>query len=106
MFYVTSGVYPRTRALVGYWDVCPDDVARADAATLLRDPPAVIVDLEMEESVWRFHEDAFRGGRASGQRAIAAAIATLSRSGDYRCGFSAPTTDGRLVVWVRVREAR
>ena len=101
MFYVSSGVYPHTKALVGYWDVCPDDLARGDADVLLSDPPSVIVDLEMEEVVWQFHEEAFRAGRQSGQRDIAAAIGTLTSSGRYRRAFSTPTIDGTLVVWVR-----
>ncbi len=101
MFYVTTGVYPRTNALVAYWDVCPDDVAEADAAILVADPPAAIVDLDMPERVWRFHEDAFRGGRRSGQREIASAIDSLTASGRYALAVDVPAADGsRLLVWV------
>jgi len=102
LFYVTSGVYPRTEALVAYWDVCPDDVARRDAATLLADPPVVIVDLHMEEPVWRFHEVAFRGGRPSGQRAIARAINVLTSGDRYGLVMDVPTYNySSLRVWVR-----
>jgi len=101
MFYVTTGVYPKTHALVAYWDVCPDDVAVSDAAILLRDPPAAIVDLHLGQLAWQFHERVFRGGRRSGQRAIAGAIDKLTRSGRYELLVDEPTlVNARLRVWV------
>ena len=82
IFYVLSGRYPSTFALVHYFDVCPDSYAIRDAAELFRKPPAVIVNLEFPEWVWKFHEDAFRKGALSGQRKIAAAIDQLTRGGN------------------------
>jgi hypothetical protein len=103
LFYVLSGHYPATFALVHYWDVCPDWVARADAQRLLADPPAVIVVLDLPPSVWKFHEEAFRGGRPSGQRQIVAALEQIVTRGRYHLAMNLPTdTDGALLkVWVR-----
>ncbi len=103
LFYVLSGHYPTTFALVGYWDVCPDWVARADARRLLARPPAVIVVLDLSPSVWAFHEKAFRAGHASGQRNIVAALEQIVSGGHYRLALDRPTgtDDARLKVWVR-----
>ena len=103
LFYVLSGHYPTTFSLVHYWDVCPDWVARADAQRLLADPPAVIVVLDMPPWVWKFHEDAFRGGRPSGQRQIAAALQQIVTHGRYRLAADLPTgaNGTQLKVWVR-----
>jgi hypothetical protein len=103
LFYVLSGHYPTTFALVGYWDVCPDWVARADARRLLAHPPAVIVVLDLPPSVWAFHEKAFRAGRPSGQREIVAALEQIVSGGHYDLALDRPTgTDNaRLRVWVR-----
>lgn len=105
LFYVLSGEYPRTFALVHYWDVCPDDVARRDARTLRDDPPAVIVELRFYPEVWVVHEQAFRRGKPSGQRAIQAAIDGLVDGGNYERRLEVPTPSGdsTLIVWVRAR---
>jgi hypothetical protein len=74
--------YP-TFAAVHYFDVCPDDIAKADAVALLDNKPEFIVWMELTEAEWKFHEDYFRAGAVSGQRALQAAYTTLTSSGDY-----------------------
>lgn len=103
LFYVLSGHYPATFALVHYWDVCPDAIARSDARRLLADPPAVIVVLDLPPTVWQFHETAFRGGHASGQRQIVLALEQIVTRGHYHLAMDLPTdTDNtQLKVWVR-----
>jgi hypothetical protein len=102
VFYVLSGRYPSTFALIHYFDVCPDQCAIRDAAELLRKPPAVIVNLEFPEEVWKFHENAFRKGALSGQRKIAAAIGKLTRTGQYKAVGKFETPLGYPIsVWAK-----
>jgi 4-amino-4-deoxy-L-arabinose transferase-like glycosyltransferase len=84
VFYVLSDRYPTTDAVVDYWDVCPDEIARRDAARLRWQLPEVIVWMEIPEDVWQFHENGFRGGRRSGQRAIMAEVTKMVAEGIYR----------------------
>lgn len=84
------------------FDVCPDLCAVRDAAELLRKPPAVIVNLEFPEEVWKFHENAFRKGVLSGQRKIAAAMNQLTGNGRYEAVGRFETPLGYPIkVWAR-----
>ena len=65
----------------------------------------MIVYLDFPESVWRFHEDAFRNGAASGQRMILAAINQLVATGDYTLGGQFTTLIGyEIYVWIKIRQ--
>lgn len=59
-----------TYSPVHYFDVCPDEIAVADAEYLNENPPEMVIWCEFGEDLWNFHEDYFRGGNESGQRAI------------------------------------
>jgi hypothetical protein len=100
LFYVLSGRYPTTFSLVHYWDVCPDWVARRDARELLRNPPAVIVMLNLSAVDWQFHEQAFRGGHPSGQRDIVRAVDRLVTTRHYRLLASMPATANAATIQV------
>lgn len=77
--YITERLQP-TFAPVGYFDVCPDQIAKNDAVTLLKNPPKMIIYMEIPEKDYRFHEDRFRNGQKSGQRDIDAAIHLLIKN--------------------------
>lgn len=92
-----------TFAKVHYFDVCPDDVASADADILLKEEPDFIVWLELSEADWTAHEAMFRNGQRSGQRDIAEAYDELTKSGMYELlgeynigGHSSP-----LYIWIK-----
>ena len=59
-----------TYAVVHYFDVCPDSVAIDDAKLLYNDPPKIVIWCEFGDDLWNFHENYFRSGNPSGQRAI------------------------------------
>lgn len=102
VFYMLSRRHPSTFAFIHYFDVCPDLYAVEDAAELLRKPPAVIVNLEFPENVWKFHENAFRKGSLSGQRKIAAAIDHLTGNRQYEAVGKFQTPLGYPIkVWAK-----
>ncbi len=78
VFYLLTERYPRTFALVNWFDVMPDNVAENDASNLLQSPPSIILWLDMPDFVWLQHEKMFRQGRQSGQRRIAEIIDRLT----------------------------
>lgn len=109
LFYFLTGKYPVTFAKVHYFDVCPDGVAREDAARLRAAPPKVIVSLDFSERTWRFHEEVFRKGGRSGQREVLGFIREVTDpvKGNYRRLRSYLTPTGEhLNVWVRTGEAK
>lgn len=55
---------------IHYFDVCPDEIAIADAGYLVSNPPKMVIWCEFGEGLWDFHEAYFRDGNPSGQRAI------------------------------------
>jgi len=102
--YVTGRPQP-TFAPVHYWDVCPDSVARQDAARVLLARPRVLVTMDVPEVEWRLGENAFRRGQRSGQREIRAAIDALIRSGDYKLvrTWIGPRYGTPIRVWARTK---
>jgi hypothetical protein len=77
IFYVLAHRSPATFAYVHYIDVAPDFIDQADAANLLRNPPAVIVYWEQTEAEVRAAEFYFRNGKRSGVRDLIGAIEIL-----------------------------
>lgn len=55
---------------VHYFDVCSDEVAIADAEYLTNNPPKIVIWYELSEISWLAHEQLFRSGQRSGQRAL------------------------------------
>jgi hypothetical protein len=77
IFYILAHRPPATFAYVHWIDVAPDFIDQADAASILRKPPAVIIYLEQPEDKLRSGEMTFRHGRRSGVRDMIAAIDAL-----------------------------
>lgn len=104
IFYALSHRRPAGFVFSYWFDICPDlDVIR-DAKEVLANPPAVIVVLDLPPSVYLASEAMFRNGRPSGQRHMAAAIATLEPQ--YRCTYQAPSSGSGLPIRVLVRNDR
>ncbi len=67
IFYALSERRPATRSLAHWIDVCPDNVALADAERIREKPPAVIVAMEIPDEQMKSDERMFRGGQPGGQ---------------------------------------
>ena len=104
IFYLLADRQPCAFSYVHFWDVCPDFVARADAARILtpeHEPQVIVVGLYTEEEI-RTLERNFRAGQPSGQRDLIAAIDTLTRSGRYELLGTFPGDNClTLQVWAR-----
>ena len=101
LFYLLSGRTPPTFAYVHFTDVCPDDIARADARRLLQNPPAVIVYMEPDQAELRESERLFRGGQPSVERDLAAAIQSLTRDYSLVSELATPLTGKVFKIWSR-----
>ena len=106
LFYYLTDRYPRTFAIVHWFDVVPDQLAVDDAQRLLKTPPKMIIYLELPESTWRIHEQAFRAGSPSGQRMIAKAMDVLTTDKKrYLLLKELPVpNDHVLRVWVNIEK--
>jgi hypothetical protein len=83
IFYLTGKRQIVGHAVVHWFDFLPDDLAIKEASAITSNHPALLIVMEMPESVWKAHEALFRGGKESGQREIIAAIRRLEASGAY-----------------------
>lgn len=77
IFYLLTYRNPATFAYVHWIDVAPDSIDQADAESILRNPPKVIVYLEESEEEVHSGELDFRHGRPGGVRTLMAAIHSL-----------------------------
>ena len=82
-FNTTFGNDSPTFAKVHYFDVCPDDIAEEDAATLLSTKTDFILWMDFDDQTWATHEAIFRQGNESGQRQLDEAVNALIESGEY-----------------------
>lgn len=57
-------------AAIPYFDVCPDLLALESAEQLHENPPTLFLWANLSEGRWNLHEEIFRDGKVSGQRAI------------------------------------
>jgi hypothetical protein len=101
IFHALSGLGLPTYAGDHNIDACPDDIARRDAAILLRVKPAVIVYYREDATFLKSEEILWRGGRASGQREIIAAVETLVKGYSLAGSYDAPPTRLKVEVYVR-----
>lgn len=104
IFYALSHRRPAGFVFSYWFDICPDEDAIRDANEILAHPPAVMVVLDVPPSVYLTSEAMYRRGRPSGQRRMAAAIATLSPQ--YRSTYQIPSPGSGLPVRVLVRSDR
>jgi len=105
IFYFLAHRRPAVFAPVHFIDVCPDHVAREDAARIRSTPPAVIVYFHHTEAEILSAERTFRGGRRSGQRDLTAAIEALEPGYRLALATETPLTRHRVEVWVRMQPA-
>jgi hypothetical protein len=100
--YISNRKQP-SFAPVTYFDVCPDSFAIQTAFELRCHEPKVMVVFDIPDKDWKFHEDAFRAGSPSGQRALWKSVSDLTSSGHYH--LLDKYADGGygwiLQVWVR-----
>jgi hypothetical protein len=103
MFNYASGRLQPTFSQGHYWDVCPDWVAEEDANRLATAKPRLIINMDIPEDIWRYHEDVFRMHHRSGQRKIQEVIDRFISSGDYELlhEFDAPFFTYPIYVWWR-----
>jgi hypothetical protein len=100
--YVTDRLQP-TFSPVGYFDVCPDNIAIMDAEKLKSNPPKMIVYMKMPQSVYKIHEQIFRNGQPSGQRYLDAAITEIVDRYHYKKidSFLSPEWNWPIYVWLK-----
>lgn len=101
ILYYLSGRSPATFAIVHWFDVCSDRTAIADARTILRIKPAVLVDFEVSKEEYTGHERFFRGGRRLGQRKLAKAVHKLTGRYHQVLHLQTPSEDRAIRIWVR-----
>jgi len=70
LFYLLTDRKMPGKALVYWFDFLPDNLAIKEAELIRKNPPKVIVYLDLGPSVWEAHENLFRNGKPSGQRKI------------------------------------
>lgn len=70
LFYLINNRWPPGKAVVYWFDFLPDNLAIKEAEAIKKNPPKVIVYLDLGPAVWQAHEALFRNGKSSGQRAI------------------------------------
>lgn len=104
IFYILAHRSPDTFAFVHWMDVAPDYIDRADATSILRNPPPVIVYLEQPEAKLRLAEGLFRDGHRSGVRDIIAAINSLRPEYHTLDRFETRTGD-EFVVLARAKDS-
>lgn len=100
--YITNRLQP-TFSPVHYFDVCPDPIAIQDAELLKRNPPKMIIFLDMPENVYQFHENGFRDGHLSGQREIVSVVQQIVLQYNYKKirTLYTPGYEWPLIVWVK-----
>jgi hypothetical protein len=100
--YVTERMQP-TFSPVHYFDVCPDYIAVMDAERLLKNPPKMIIYMEIPPIPFKIHETLFRDGRPSGQRKLVAAVDEIVKKYNYRKidTFKTPGWYWNIYVWLK-----
>jgi len=99
LWYVLADRWPPTYAQVHFYDVTPDDLCRRDAARILKEHPALIVDF-VGDSELR-NEKLFRAGERSGQRDLHDQMYKLIDA-DYRLEAAIPLKESPVPVKVFV----
>ncbi|MBU3979281.1 glycosyltransferase family 39 protein [Patescibacteria group bacterium] len=80
VFYLFADRKPPGKAVVHWFDFLPDGMAVKEAELIRKNPPKVIVYLDLGPSVWEAHERLFRNGKPSGQRRVNEAIMEVIKS--------------------------
>lgn len=80
VFYLLSDRKPPGKAIVHWFDFLPDEIAVKEAEAIKKNPPKVIVYLDLGPIVWNMHENLFRDSKPSGQRKIVEAFMGVIKS--------------------------
>ena len=89
-------------AAIPYFDVCPDSVAEESAQQLYENPPEMILWSELSEGRWSIHEEIFRDGNPSGQRALQRYYEDFVKN-EYALLGAFDNNEGELItLWKRV----
>lgn len=59
-----------TFAVAHFFDVCPDDVFEKDFRMIKNHDPKMFIWMDLDENIWKVHEDLFRGGRSLSARKL------------------------------------
>jgi hypothetical protein len=95
--------HPTTFAMVHWFDVCPDEVVRADTARVLADPPELFAVMELQEQDFREHEMTFRAGGRAALRDLYAAVHELTAKRYRQIGrFASAGYQRPITLWARV----
>ena len=80
IFYLLTNRFPPGKTTVHWFDFLPDQLALKEAEAIRKNPPKVVVYLDLGTSVWEAHESLFRDGNLSGQRKIVEAFTNVIKS--------------------------
>lgn len=72
IFYLITNTWPKSKAIITWFDFLNDKDAIAESIRLKEDPPNTIIYLDLPEMAWSAHERLFRAGKPLGQRHIQA----------------------------------
>ncbi len=70
IFYLITNTWPKSKAVITWFDFLNDKDAIAESIRLKGDPPETVIYLDLPEAAWKAHESLFRGGQRLGQRDI------------------------------------
>jgi hypothetical protein len=70
IFYLITNTWPKSKAIITWFDFLNDKDAIAESIRLKGDPPDTVIYLDLPETAWEAHERLFRGGLRLGQRDI------------------------------------
>lgn len=101
LLYALSGGHPPTWSGSHNIDVVSDALAQQDAGRLLRNPPAVILYERSSETALQIQELVWRDGKPSGQRALIAALNTITANYRLVDTFRLLPQDSPIELYIR-----
>ena len=101
VFYVlTNRPDPGTFTKVQWFDVASDAAILSDIEILQKNPPKAILIYHTGEYAYTSHEQAFRGGNASGTRIMRDFLLSYVKTEDYRLQGTYQAGENTLTLWL------
>ncbi len=101
IFYVlTNRSDPGTFTKVQWFDVASDTAIQGDIELLRQSPPSAILIYHTSEYAYTSHEQAFRGGNASGTRQMRDFLLSFVKERGYRHHATYRAEDNTLTLWL------
>ncbi len=101
IFYVlTDRPDPGTFTKVQWFDVASDAAILSDIEILQKNPPKAILIYHTAEHAYTSHEQAFRGGNASGTRIMRDFLLSYVKTEGYRLHGTYQTGENTLTLWL------